>query len=135
MGQDEPYLMHVIAWVYTNMAAFDIRAMWVGGHSWGSFYTSQFGCKPAIADRVKGLILMSGAVKPACAAKVSLINSAANLKPDPNDSTKTIVSPEALLDQASNAMGHGCDAAQMKAGDANNDETTGPNGHQGAVQR
>jgi pimeloyl-ACP methyl ester carboxylesterase len=133
MSQDEPYLYDVIAWVYTNFAAYDIRAMWVGGHSWGSLYASRFGCNAQIADRVKGIILMSGAAKPACAAKIALLNSAANLKPDPNDSTKTIVSPEALVDQTSLAMSYGCDAAQMKAVDMNNDETFWPNCDPGFV--
>ena len=47
-GKDEPHLMHMIDWVYKNFGAekFDIRAMWVGGHSWGAMYTSTFACKP-----------------------------------------------------------------------------------------
>jgi pimeloyl-ACP methyl ester carboxylesterase len=126
-GADEPYLLHVIDWAYTNFAAFNIRGMWVGGHSWGSLYASRFGCNDKIADKVKGIILMSGASRPACAARVAIINSAANLKPDPADSSKTIVSPEALLDQNAVAMMHGCDASQMMAVDANNDETFWPN--------
>jgi pimeloyl-ACP methyl ester carboxylesterase len=55
--------MNIINWVYTNFhgeGKFDIRAMWVGGHSWGGGYTARFGCKPELADKVKGLIMMSG---------------------------------------------------------------------------
>lgn len=62
-GKDEPHLMNIINWVYSTFngeGKFDIRAMWVGGHSWGGGYTARFGCKPEIADKVKGLIMMSG---------------------------------------------------------------------------
>jgi hypothetical protein len=122
-GADEPYLMHVIDWVYKTLGTkFDIRQMWVGGHSWGSFYTSRFGCNEAIKDKVKGLILMSGASAPACAARVAVLNTAAALP-----------SPERLLDQTRNAMAHGCDAMMMRAVDANNDETYWPNCDRGWV--
>jgi hypothetical protein len=62
-GKDEPHLMNIIDWVYKSFhgeGKFDIRAMWVGGHSWGGGYTARFGCKPELADKVKGLIMMSG---------------------------------------------------------------------------
>jgi hypothetical protein len=115
-GVDEPHLMKIIEWVYQTFGSkFDIRQMWVGGHSWGSFYTSRFGCKEELKDKVKGLILMSGASPPQCAARVSILNTSAAL---PN--------PERLLDQTRTAMGHGCDAMQMRAVDANNDETFWP---------
>jgi pimeloyl-ACP methyl ester carboxylesterase len=122
MGVDEPHLLKTIDWVYATFGTkFDIRAMWVGGHSWGSAYTARFGCLDAIKDKVKGLILMSGARAPACASRVSILNSAANLAADGS------VKPEALLNQMANATAHGCDAQMMRAIDMNNDETYWPN--------
>ena len=80
-GQDEPHLMKIIDWVYANLNGpekFDIKAMWVGGHSWGGAYTARFGCKAELADKVKGLIMMSGGGVgsfggAACASKVAVI--------------------------------------------------------------
>jgi hypothetical protein len=121
MGVDDPHLMKTIDWVYTTFGAkFDIRSMWVGGHSWGSYFTSKFGCKEELKDKVKGLILMSGASPPACASRVSILNSAANLGSD------GMVKPEGLLNQTATATAHGCDAQMMKAVDMNNDETFWP---------
>lgn len=121
MGVDEPYLLKTVDWVYATFGTkFDIRAMWVGGHSWGSAYTARFGCLEAIKDKVKGLILMSGARPPACASRVSILNSAANLGADGS------VKPEGLLNQMANATAHGCDAQMMRALDMNNDETFWP---------
>ncbi len=112
-GADEPYLLHVVDWVYKTLGTkFDIRQMWVGGHSWGSFYTSRFGCHEMLKDKVKGLILMSGASAPACASRVAILNTAAALP-----------SPERLLNQDANATSHGCAASMMRAVDMNNDET------------
>jgi len=122
-GADEPYLMHVIDWVYKTFGTkFDIRQMWVGGHSWGSLYTSRFGCNEMIKDKVKGLILMSGATAPACASRVAILNTAAALP-----------QPERLLNQDANATAHGCDASMMRAVDANNDETFWGNCDKGFV--
>jgi hypothetical protein len=102
-GQDLPYLMHVIDWVYKTLGSkFDIRSMWVGGHSWGAFYTAQFGCKPELADKVRGLIIMSGSPSlPACASKMSIIDTNAEMDIGPP------------LDQGMLPMQHGCKAAQM----------------------
>jgi hypothetical protein len=122
-GADEPYLLHVVDWVYKTFGTkFDIRQMWVGGHSWGSLYTSRFGCHEMLKDKVKGLILMSGATAPACASRVAILNTAAALP-----------SPERLLNQMANATAHGCDASMMRAVDANNDETFWPNCDPGFV--
>jgi pimeloyl-ACP methyl ester carboxylesterase len=66
---DQPHLMDVIAWTYDTFKDFDIRAMWVGGHSWGASFTARFGCLPALADEVKGLILMSGGGTATCQAR------------------------------------------------------------------
>ena len=121
-GKDEPYLMHVIDYVYKNFGdKFDIRSMWVGGHSWGAFYTAQFGCKPELADKVKGLIIMSGSpTVPACGSKVSLIDTNAEMDIGPP------------LDQGMLPMTHGCDASMMKM-DGNNTETFWPNCDPGFV--
>lgn len=122
-GVDEPHLMKTIDWVYQTFGSkFEIRQMWVGGHSWGSFYTSRFGCKEELKDKVKGLILMSGASAPACASRVSILNTAAALP-----------SPERLLNQAATAMSHGCEPMMMRAVDANNDETFWPECDKGWV--
>jgi len=127
-GVDDPHLMKTIDWVYQTFGPkFDIRAMWVGGHSWGSAFTASFGCKEQLKDKVKGLILMSGARMPACASRVAILNSAANLAADGS------VRPEGLLNQMANATAHGCDAQMMRAVDMNNDETYWPNCDPGYV--
>ncbi len=118
-GLDEPHLLEVIDWVYTTFAEFDIRAMWVGGHSWGGMYTSRFGCNPAIADKVKGIIPMSGGGVggfggAACADRVSAIITTAE-----GDGRRP-------SDQAVVAAGHGCDAAQNEM-ILNNEHTVWPN--------
>jgi hypothetical protein len=97
-GKDLPYLMNVIDWVYKNLGTkFDIRSMWVGGHSWGAMYTSTFGCKPELADKVDGLIIMSGRPNnPSCANKMSVIDTNAEMD---------IAAP---LNQADVPMQHGC---------------------------
>lgn len=122
-GVDEPHLMKIVEWVYETFGSkFDIRQMWVGGHSWGSLYTSRFGCKEELKDKVRGLILMSGAASPQCAARVSILNTAAGMP-----------QPERLLDQTQNATSHGCKAKTMTAIDANNDETSWPDCDEGWV--
>lgn len=113
-GQDEPYLMDVIAYVYKAFAKFDIKQMWVGGHSWGAFYTSQFGCKAELADKVKGLIIMSGAsTLPSCASKMSVLNTVAEMDIGP------------AINFQSLPMQHGC-GAEMSAMLGNNVETFWP---------
>jgi hypothetical protein len=74
-GADIPHLMEVIEWAYATFKDFDIRSLWVGGHSWGGGFTASFGCRPELADRVKGLVLMSGGsvTSATCSSKVSLI--------------------------------------------------------------
>src|SRR5689334_22611733 len=76
--------------------------MWVGGHSWGAFYTSTFACKPELASKVRGAIIMSGGpTMPACSSKISMIITVA----------ENAIGPAA--DQGAIPMGHGCDAATM----------------------
>ncbi len=80
-GLDEPHLMAVIDWVYETFdgeGKFDIRGMWVGGHSWGAMYTSTFACKEELADKVVGAFPMSGMGRQlSCADRISVISSAA----------------------------------------------------------
>jgi hypothetical protein len=113
-GKDAPYLMHVIDYIYTAFAKFEIKQMWVGGHSWGAFYTSQFGCKAELADKVKGLIIMSGAsTLPACASKMALLNTVAEMDIGPAIDFQTL------------PMQHGC-GTEMSAMLGNNEETFWP---------
>jgi hypothetical protein len=80
-GLDEPHLMAVIDWVYETFdgeGKFDIRGMWVGGHSWGAMYASTFACKEELAARVVGAFPMSGMGRQlTCADRISVISSAA----------------------------------------------------------
>ena len=109
-GKDEPHLMKIIDWVYTNLngpGKFDIKAMWVGGHSWGGGYTARFGCKPELADKVKGLIMMSGGGVggfggAACASKVAVIITTA-------EGDNRMPSDQSML-----ASTHGCDPGQSQ---------------------
>jgi len=123
-GVDEPHLMKIIDWVYATLntpTTFDIRGMWVGGHSWGAMYTAKFGCKPELADKVKGLIIMSGTpTAPACTDRVALIDTNAEMD---------IAAP---LNQASFPMSHGCDAS-MTLMVGNNTQTLWPNCDPGFV--
>ncbi|HKP55916.1 MAG TPA: alpha/beta hydrolase, partial [Polyangiales bacterium] len=102
MGKDEPHLMEVIQWTYDTFKDFDIRAMWVGGHSWGAAYTARFGCKAELADKVKGLILMSGGGAATCQSKIAQIITTAEgdgrMPPD----------------QTTVATSHGCMAAKSE---------------------
>jgi hypothetical protein len=114
-GKDEPYLNDVIDYVYKAFAKFEIKQMWVGGHSWGAMYTAQFGCKAEHADKVKGLIIMSGAsTLPSCASKMSLLNTVAEMDIGPAIDFKTL------------PMQHGC-GPEMSAMLGNNQETFWPN--------
>jgi hypothetical protein len=114
-GEDLPYLMHVIDWVYSTLGTkFDIRSMWVGGHSWGAFYTSTFGCRAELADKVRGIIIMSGAPnQPACAGKMSVINTNAEMDIGPP------------LEQGAIPAQHGCKDPMMSMLD-NNTQTLWP---------
>jgi hypothetical protein len=109
-GQDEPHLMKIIDWVYANLngaGKFDIKSMWVGGHSWGGLFTARFGCKAELADKVKGLIMMSGGgvsgfSAAACASKVAaIVTTAEGDKSKPGD-------------QSMLAGTHGCGSGQSQ---------------------
>lgn len=120
-GKDEPHLKEVIAWTYDTFKDFDIRAMWVGGHSWGAMYTTTYVCKPELMDRVKGTILMStNPTMPACANRLSVINTNAEMD---------IASP---LPQGNIPMSHGCGAPMMSML-GNNQQTLWPNCTKGYV--
>jgi len=109
-GKDEPHLMKIIDWVYANLngaGKFNIKSMWVGGHSWGGGYTARFGCKPELADKVKGLIMMSGGSisgfsGAACASKVAVIMTTA-------EGDGSMPGDQTML-----ATTHGCDAGQSQ---------------------
>ena len=113
-GEDLPHIMEVIDWVYTTFADFDIRAMWISGHSWGAMYSTNLVCAPELADKVKGAVLESGSgMPPACAERLSVISSAAE-----ND-----IGP--VIDLNAIGAAHGCGAAQM-AKIGNNNELYWP---------
>jgi hypothetical protein len=101
-GEDVPHLLEVIDWAYTAFAKFQIRGLWVGGHSWGAGFAAStlgggpFACHPMLEDKVKGAIGMSRLGMPSCASRLSLIAT--------RGETENI----ALLDQSDVAMGHGC---------------------------
>lgn len=100
-GVDDPHIMEVIDWVYSAFSDFDIRQMWVSGHSWGAMYSTNFACDPRIADKVRGAVLESGSgIPPTCADRLSIISSAAE-----ND-----IGP--VIDLGGIAASHGCGAEQ-----------------------
>ena len=101
-GEDVPYLLKLIDWAYTTFAKFQIRGLWVGGHSWGAAFVTAalgggpFACNPMIQDKVRGAIGMSRLSMPSCASRLSLIG------------TRGEMENIALLDQSTVATGHGC---------------------------
>jgi len=101
-GEDLPHLLAVIDWAYQAFAKYEIRGLWVGGHSWGAgFVASTLGggplaCHPMLADKVKGAIGMSRLGMPSCANRLSLIG------------TRGEEENIALSNQAQVAMEHGC---------------------------
>jgi hypothetical protein len=108
-GADLPHIKEVIEWVYTTFADFDIRGMWVSGHSWGAMYSTNFVCSPEYADKIVGAVLESGSgMPPACTDRISVISSAAE-----ND-----IGP--VIDLTAIGAAHGCGAAQSaKVGNNN----------------
>lgn len=123
-GEDAPHLMHIIDWVYTTFngdGKFDIRAMWVGGHSWGAMYTTSAVCNPDVADKIKGAVIMSGmGLNPRCANVLSVISTAAEDDIGP------------VVNQGTVPASHGCDAEQTNT-IGNNEETLWPNCDPGFV--
>ena len=111
----------MIDWVYTQFADFDIRAMWVAGHSWGAMYSTTFACNPALADKVKGVVLQSGTgLNPACADRLSVISTAAESDIGP------------VINQGGVPASHGCGAEQTHMV-GNNVETYWPDCDPGFV--
>jgi hypothetical protein len=123
-GRDEPHLMEVVNWMYQTFSGFDIKQMWVVGHSWGAMYTRTFACKTEFQSKVKGVVLMSGgAGMPSCASRLAVMGTVGETD---------IVTGE--LTQAATAMGHGCGAQQvMNLG--NNRVTQWPNCMPGWVHK
>jgi pimeloyl-ACP methyl ester carboxylesterase len=100
-GADEPHLLEVVEWMYETFSDFDVRGMWVVGHSWGSAYTLGFACKAELEERVSGVVLMSGgAGMPACADRLSVMATVGELDIVPGQP-----------DQTTAAMAHGCGVA------------------------
>ncbi len=114
-GADLPHIMEVIDWVYSTFADFDIRGMWVSGHSWGAMYSTNFACSAAVEDKVVGAMLESGSgMAPACASRISVISSAA----------ETDIGP--VINQGGTPASHGC-GAELASMVGNNNETYWPN--------
>jgi hypothetical protein len=105
-GQDLPHLYDVINYVYTNFAKYNIKSMWVGGHSWGGIYAKQFVCDTMIQDKAKGVIDMSGgASAPKCTDRISQIHTIGEMElMGKADST-------AFPSQSAAASAHHCDMA------------------------
>ncbi|MDD9945770.1 MAG: hypothetical protein OXU20_32300 [Myxococcales bacterium] len=103
--EDVPHLLALIDWAYTAFAKFQIRGLWIGGHSWGARFISgdqhpfgmPFACHPMLEDKVKGVIAMSRLRMPDCADRLSLISTRGEDEEIP------------LLDQSAPAATHGCD--------------------------
>ena len=101
-GADLPHLLAVIDWAYKTFSKFQIRGLWIGGHSWGAaFAVGRAGggplvCNAAIKDKVKGGIGMSRLSIPSCASSLSLIATRGETENIP------------FLEQSTVAMGHGC---------------------------
>jgi hypothetical protein len=116
-GEDLPHLMNLINWVYATFhgeGKLDIRAMWVGGHSWGAMYSTTFVCNADLADKIKGGVFMSGIGRaPACADKISGIMTVAE-----NDISS-------MMNQGTAPTTHGCEAS-MESMIGNNVETYWP---------
>lgn len=99
-GQDAPYLAATVDWIYSSFSAFKIKQMWVTGHSWGAAYSLSYVCKPEYADRIRGLLFMSGgAGLPDCADRLSIIATVGETDIVPGQP-----------DQSTIASGHGCAA-------------------------
>jgi poly(3-hydroxybutyrate) depolymerase len=99
-GQDAPYLAATVDWVYSSFAGYDIKQMWVTGHSWGAAYSLSFVCKPEYEDKIRGLLFMSGGANlPACADRLSIIATVGETDIVPGQPEQTMI-----------AAGHGCDA-------------------------
>jgi hypothetical protein len=123
-GQDEPHLMAVVDWMYTSFADFDIRQMWIVGHSWGAMYARTFACKPEFNGKVHGVVLMSGgSAMPACADRLAALGTVGETD---------IVAGE--LSQGTAAGAHGC-SAQQTSNLGNNRVTQWPSCAQGWVHR
>ncbi|HEY6561170.1 MAG TPA: hypothetical protein VI072_28050 [Polyangiaceae bacterium] len=102
-GTDRAHLFDVIRWVKDNLGGtgkFDIRNMWVVGHSWGSVFTNNFVCDANLAIPAAGAVLMSGAGLPPCADRISVLATQGE-----ND-----IPGLGVPDQTAIAAAHGCDA-------------------------
>jgi hypothetical protein len=123
-GQDEPHLMAIIGWVYATFhgdGKFDIRGMWVGGHSWGSMYTKTFACKEELADKVVGAFPFGSMEQQlSCADRISVMSAAAEDDIGP------------VIDQGDVPASNGC-GAPVESEIGNNVETLWPDCDPGFV--
>jgi pimeloyl-ACP methyl ester carboxylesterase len=123
-GQDEPHVMAVIDWMYETFAGFDIRQMWIVGHSWGAMYARTFACKTELTDKVHGVVLMSGGSSmPACADRLAALGTVGETDIVPGE-----------LNQGAAASAHAC-AAQTTLTLGNNRVTHWPSCGPGWVHK
>jgi hypothetical protein len=123
-GQDEPHLMAVIDWVYTNFSSFDIKQMWITGHSWGAMYARTFVCKTEFTSKVHGVVLMSGgSTMPTCADRLAALGTVGETDIVPGE-----------LTQGPTASAHGC-GAQQTQNVGNNRVTVWPSCQPGWVHK
>jgi len=106
-GVDTPHLYEVVDWVYSTFSKFQITALWIGGHSWGSAFTKSFVCDPMFVDKARGAIGMSGGPTGVgglgggdCAARLSQIHTNGELEGG----------EAGVPDQTAAASAHGCGA-------------------------
>jgi hypothetical protein len=130
-GADLPHLLEVIDWVYKSFSKFQIRGLWIAGHSQGSMYAKTFACNEMIKDRVRGVVGMSGGafgvgssfggtgMNAGCAARVSQIHTVGDAEAGTTGG---------VPDQTAAAMAHGC-GAKMGPTDLGNNQlvTSWPN--------
>jgi hypothetical protein len=99
-GQDAPHLKDVVNWVYEKFSDYDIKQMWVTGHSWGAAYSLGFVCLPEYTDKIRGLLFSSGGSSlPACADRLSIIATVGETDIVPGQPDQTAI-----------AAKHGCAA-------------------------
>jgi hypothetical protein len=109
-GADQPHLFAVLDWAYSNFAAFDLRSLWIAGHSWGAFYAKTFVCNAQIQDKVHGVVAMSGGPQnPMCINRVSHIHTIGEKEIATDGGSSLAIEDKSLPDQSAAAAMHGCE--------------------------